>query len=83
MPNPKYSAEKFPGHAALIDGDWKLHRIEGQGGKLTWELYNLQLDPAETKDQVDEQGPRLMAMKSQLLEWLTSVTNSLNGDDYQ
>jgi arylsulfatase A-like enzyme len=83
LPDPKYSGETFPGHAALIDGDWKLHRIEGKNGQAKWELYNLELDPAETTDVADQQDKRLAIMQSQLQVWLTSVTNSLNGDDYR
>lgn len=29
----KYSLDKFPGHAAWISGDWKLHRIEPGKGR--------------------------------------------------
>ncbi len=83
LPEPRYSTDMFPGHSALIDGDWKLHRIEGKNGKITWELYNLQRDPAETKNVYAEQEERGKSMKSQLTQWLTSVTGSLNGDDYQ
>ncbi len=28
LPDPAYPLDRFPGHAAWIDGDWKLHRIE-------------------------------------------------------
>ena len=42
--------QHFPGHAAWIDQDWKLHRIEGRrDGKVRWELYNLEADPAKKR----------------------------------
>ena len=83
LPNPRYATDTFPGHAALIDGDWKLHRIEGKKKEeITWELYNLKRDPAETKNVIGRQEQRAELMQGQLEQWLTSVTNSLNGDDY-
>ena len=50
LPDPPYPLDKFPGHAAWIDGDWKLHRIEKPDGQIAWELYNLAADPAEQHD---------------------------------
>ena len=82
LPAPRYPSDTFPGHSAWIDGDWKLHRIEGKNGKISWELYNLKLDPAETKDLYSEETKRSESMEKELTSWLTSVTNSLNGDDY-
>ena len=83
LPNPKYPLDSFPGHSALIDGDWKLHRIEGANGKLTWELYNLTADAAEKSNRLDAEADRVARLKTQLNDWLVSVTNSLNGEDYQ
>jgi arylsulfatase A-like enzyme len=82
LPDPKYPIDEFEGHSALIDGDWKLHRIEGKDNQVNWELYNLKLDPAETKDRFDEQAQRAEQLKPKLLKWLQSVTQSLNGEDY-
>ena len=83
LPNPKYPLDSFPGHSALIDGDWKLHRIEGANGKLSWELYNLAADAAEKSNVLDSEATRVAKLKTQLNDWLVSVTNSLNGEDYQ
>ena len=82
LPSPKYPLDRFPGHSAMIDGDWKLHRIEGANGRLTWELYNLATDAAEKANVLDAQAERVAKLKTQLNDWLVSVTNSLNGDDY-
>ncbi|MDP7017256.1 MAG: sulfatase-like hydrolase/transferase [Pirellulaceae bacterium] len=83
LPDPPYSESAFPGHAAWIAGDWKLHRIENkQGGKVTWELYDLAKDRGETSNLLDKQPQRAAAMTKQLEEWLASVSRSLNGKDY-
>lgn len=83
LPSPKYPLDSFPGHSALIDGDWKLHRIQGKGRKVTWELYNLADDAAEATNVLDGEADRVATLKTQLNTWLTSVTSSLNGDDYK
>ena len=82
LPKPPFPLDRFRGHAAWIDGDWKLHRIENQMGKLRWELYNLAVDPGETKNVVDAEAKRVEQMQSDLNQWLQSVTRSLNGEDY-
>ena len=39
------SVTELPGHAAWIDGDWKLHRIADKAGdKVRYELYDLAKD---------------------------------------
>jgi arylsulfatase len=82
LPNPAYPLDKFPGHAAWIDGDWKLHRIEKPNGAVTFELYNLAADPAEETDLAAREDQRTIQMRSQLERWLASVVRSLNGEDY-
>ncbi len=83
LPNPPHSLDAFPGHAAWIDGNWKLHRIE-QGKKPTIrvELYDLAADPQETNDLAEREPTKAAAMRAQLEVWLTSVSRSLNGEDY-
>lgn len=83
LPNPGYPSDSFPGHSALIDGDWKLHRIQGKGAQVTWELYDLAKDRAETTDLAETEGERVTALRGKLEDWLVSVVQSLNGDDYQ
>ena len=82
LPNPAYPIDQFPGHAAWVDGDWKLHRIETKNGKVSWELYNLADDRAEKNDVANSHGKRVDAMRVGLEEWLQSVVRSLNGEDY-
>jgi arylsulfatase A-like enzyme len=82
LPSPAYPLDQFPGHAAWVDGDWKLHRIETKNGKVTWELYNLATDRAEKNDVAKNQSERVDAMRMGLNKWLQSVVRSLNGEDY-
>lgn len=78
----QYSTTSFPGHAAWTRFPWKLHRIEAKG-KVTFELYNLESDLMETKDQSQSRPELLNKMKKELNVWQISVINSLNGKDYK
>jgi arylsulfatase A-like enzyme len=82
LPKPKYPLAKFPGHAAWIDGHWKLHRMADPQGEVTWELYNLAADAAETTDVAETEPGRVERLRKALEAWLRSVTRSLNGEDY-
>lgn len=83
LPNPRIPSSGFPGHAAIIDGDWKLHRISGKNNSINWELYNLGRDPAEATDLASTEPDVVDRLKTSLVSWLTSVVSSLNGDDYR
>jgi arylsulfatase A-like enzyme len=75
---------RYPGHAAWLDGNWKLHRIQarqGEGG-ARWELYDLGRDDAETTDLGGQEVVRLERMKGEIEAWLKSVVASLRGEDY-
>jgi arylsulfatase A-like enzyme len=79
----KYPEDKFPGHSAWLDGNWKLHRIEPKGGgSPKWELYDLANDKAEARDVTGLEPDRLRRMQGELQTWLASVVRSLNGADY-
>ncbi len=88
----QYPADKFPGHAAWLKWPWKLHRIQGgkkKGKKnakntqgVKYELYNLELDPLETRNLYEKETEIGKSMAGALDEWLRSVVNSLNGKDY-
>lgn len=77
----KYPLDNPPGHAAWIDGDFKLHRIPGRQS-VRYELYNLKSDPKETTNIAAQQPRRLQEMKRALADWQRSVLRSLNGEDY-
>ncbi len=83
LPDPKHPTDSFPGHAAWIKGDWKLHRIQGKGaGNAKWELYNLAIDRGESQDVLAKEPARARKMQAGLERWLESVARSLNGEDY-
>jgi arylsulfatase A-like enzyme len=72
-----------PGHAALIDGDWKLHRIPVKNlEQFRYELYNLADDRAETTNVARQHADRVAKMRKQLDAWQGAVIDSLNGADY-
>jgi len=79
----QYRRDTMPGHAAWVDGDWKLHRIADKAGEdVRLELYNLANDRRERHNVVDEQPERAEKMKAALEAWQRSVIDSLNGKDY-
>lgn len=78
----RYPETVFPGHAAWIEGDWKLHRIaDAKGGGVRYELYDLGRDPGETRDLAGQGGTRQTAMAEALETWQRSVVRSLNGQE--
>ena len=80
---PEVPTNRFPGHAAWLEGNWKIHRIEDTiNHHVTWELYDLAADPDESHVLLAEQPERVPAMQHALEEWLESVARSLNGADY-
>ena len=80
----KYPLDQFPGHAAWLEGNWKLHRIEDKvSAKVSWELYDLAADPKETQDLMASQSERVATMRKGFDAWLMSVVRSLNGEDYR
>lgn len=76
-------AGSFAGHAAWLDGSWKLHRIENKtNGRVRWELYDLAADPVEATDLAARETARTKKMQAELEDWLKSVAGSLRGEDY-
>ena len=82
LPKPCYPIGDYPGHAAWIDGDWKLHRIANDEGGATWELYDLATDPTEEDNLAEPERERVVRLRNDLEAWLESVVRSLNGEDY-
>jgi hypothetical protein len=78
----QYSKDLFPGHAAWLDGNWKLHRIADRTGRARYELYDLATDEQETTDLASKESDRVAKMTEQLAAWQQSVIRSLNGEDY-
>ncbi len=77
-----YPTDERPGHAAWLDGDFKLHRFPRKGDKVSYELYDLSKDPTEKKNVLDEHPDRAKRMKAGLEAWQASVIRSVNGADY-
>ncbi len=82
LPRPAYPTDSFPGHAAWVEDDWKLHRIQDRKGQVRWELYNLADDGGEAKDLLANEDRRAGQYRGRLEKWLKSVVKSLNGADY-
>jgi arylsulfatase A-like enzyme len=78
----QYPMDSLSGHAAWLDWPWKLHRIEDKTGNVRWELYQLEMDPQEGKDLLEDEAAKAAQMKSGLETWQRSVIQSLNGLDY-
>ena len=86
----KKDIEKFPqyktkhGHSAYLEWPWKIHRIQIDKKRAPiFELYNLELDPMESRN-IAATHPEIMKdMMKKLDNWQTSVLNSLNGLDYK
>ena len=78
----QYTIDELGGHSAWIDGNWKLHRITGKKGGVTYELYDLGKDKFETKDLIKQETDRAKKMQAALASWQASVLDSLNGKDY-
>ena len=77
------SLDTRPGHAAWIEGRYKLHRIPGNGDSFSYQLFNLEADPVEKDDLAENQPQRVERMRRALEQWQQSVINSLNGKDYE
>ncbi|MCL4202750.1 MAG: sulfatase-like hydrolase/transferase [Pirellulaceae bacterium] len=71
---------RYGARAALVDNRYKL--LTNDLGKGDFQLYDLQDDPAETRDIGGEQPERFERMKQQLLAWNESVDASFAGRDY-
>jgi len=82
LPSPPHALDRFPGHAAWLEGDWKLHRIETPGGDVRWELYDLAADPGEQEDLAASELERVTQLRGGMQAWLESVVRSYNGEDY-
>lgn len=76
----RYPIDEFPGHAAWVDGRYKLHRLPGDK-EPTFELYDLIADAAEAHDLASSEPRRVADMRAALDRWQRSVLHSLNGGD--
>lgn len=71
---------RYRNGGAWIDGAYKLVTTDLSSG--TFELYNLENDPAETTDLSSRLPDRFEQMKSEFLAWNETVEASVAGQDY-
>ena len=76
--HPRPATEGFRGHAALIEGRYKLHKLSMR----RWQLYDVVADPTESRDIAAGQPARVAKMREALEAWQASVERSLSGADY-
>jgi len=65
---------------AIIENRYKLLRPRGSE---EFELYDLENDPAETRDLADDMPERVREMSASLDAWMASAMKSLKGGDYR
>lgn len=78
----KFPEDVLPGHAAILDWPWKLHRIQKDSENLNFELYNLEKDSMETVNLAPHEIERVDELRPTLEAWQKSVIKSLNGNEY-
>jgi arylsulfatase A-like enzyme len=71
---------RYQGRLALVDNRYKLLSNNPQQG--SFQLYDLQSDPAESRDIAAEQPAIAARLKKELLAWNESVDASFAGNDY-
>ncbi len=71
--------EDFTGWSAWIEGNWKLHKINND----QYELYDIEADPAETNDLVEEHPEVVEDLSVKLMEWQRDAEVSLTGADLE
>ncbi len=79
----KISGSHFSGERSIMQGQFKLV-LEGRSpNDKGFELYDIQNDPAETKNLADEYPQQVKEMSEKLRRWQESVLTSLTGADYK
>jgi arylsulfatase A-like enzyme len=79
---PELATIDFRGPRSIIDGRFKLVIQETATGDQQRELFDLEIDPAETSNLADMQPARVATLSQQLEDWQHSVLMSLRGADY-
>jgi arylsulfatase A-like enzyme len=62
--------QEAAGHAALFQGDYKITRVNPPQGDRQWRLYDLSVDPGETRDLAATQPERFAAMLAEYDVWV-------------
>ena len=72
----------FLGPRAIIEGKFKLVIHERKSGETHQELFDLEADPAEKNNLIEQHRSIADSLQSQLYKWQESVLHSLVGGDY-
>jgi arylsulfatase A-like enzyme len=70
------------GHAAWMEGSFKLHRLVRKERAASYQLFDLEKDRAEKTDLAESMPEQVERMKKGLADWQKSVINSYKGGDY-
>jgi hypothetical protein len=70
------------GHAAWMEGPFKLHRLVNKEGTASYQLFDLEKDRAEKNDLSASMPDQVERMTKGLTAWQKSVINSYKGEDY-
>ena len=81
--HPAITDDDSLGPRAIIDGRFKLVIHEPKTGNAKHELFDLQADPAEKTNLIQQQPAVAEKLQTRLHEWQQSVLRSLTGADYQ
>lgn len=79
---PAITDDDYLGPRAIIDGRFKLVLHEQKAGELKRELFDLDADPAEKTNLVEQQPALASKLETGLRDWQQSVLRSLTGADY-
>lgn len=79
---PGVTEADFGGARSIIDGRYKLLIQERKKSEARRELFDLEADPAETKNLAAEKPEVYEALAAKLRAWQDSVLHSLTGADY-
>jgi arylsulfatase A-like enzyme len=75
--------DDYLGPRAIIDGNFKLVIHDGKKADAPRrELFDLEADPAEKRNLLDQQSAVADKLQAELIQWQKSVLHSLTGADY-
>ncbi len=80
--HPTISDSDYVGPRAIIDGNFKLVIHDDKNGEPKRELFDLQSDPAEKTDLIEQQPATAEKLQTALRDWQQGVLQSLTGADY-
>ena len=79
---PPITSQDYLGARAIIDGRYKLVLHEEGEGTASGELFDLDADPAEKSNIIQQHPSIAKQLQARLHDWQDSVLHSLTGADY-